>query len=549
MKTFVTFLLITISMFAQDGKYYRKSITSLGEIVFAQKPDQELKNMLYNRISQHIHLNRFDYNTLPKEFLEDFRAGLETMSDYDYNEIIVLFDRTVKDLLIKELENVKEIRANENLTEEQKVRAIVDKMKTSGITAEDILKVYNAAYLYLPVITSYSENEENGKYTFSISGFIVWLKVNTKDAKNFSIVPVNKVVVPFVGIEVTTVGEKYRIKNRELDYKQYAKLLACNTLVKNWAVDMKKIPEFSLAGEIANVDKGIFNNYLEVNIGTKEGVELDDGYDVVEVMEDEKGELQKKKIGFVRAEKIGDNKDKIGYNPTLFKPYISGNFERGQYLSERPNLGIDIGLRTKYFGLNISKDNFTFLNDDIKSAFGLDVMFSMNLAKLTGITQTFANIEASGGVFGADVDDSYEISNMYTYSLYFSLSKKFWLKRLNLELGAGYGYNVLSFKHNYKFIVDHETTYDLKAWGLKFDASFNYLVNPEFQIGVYAGYKLTTNIAEADIKDNEGNKSTYPILNSSTNFKGVAFGIHFTYTLPAFPVDPFSGISAMSIEY
>ena len=63
------------------------------------------------------------------------------------------------------------------------------------------------------------------------------------------------------------------------------------------------------------------------------------------------------------------------------------------------------------------------------------------------------------------------------------------------------------------------------------------------------GYKLTTNIAEADIKDKEGNKSTYPILNSSTNFKGVAFGIHFTYTLPAFPVDPFSGISAMSIEY
>lgn len=542
MKKLLITLIIVIAIFAQDGKYYRKSITSLGEVLFAQQPDQELKDMLYNRIKQHIEIERFDFNTLPKDVLEDFQAAVRN-TKYAPDEIIGVINQTVMPYLKMELDKVKEIRADKNLTEEQKARAIVDKMKSSGATDKDILAVYNAAYIYLPVITSYSEKEENGNYTFTISGFIIWFKVNTKDATNFSIDLVSKDIVPFIGMETAKIGEKYPIKNKSLEAKQYAKLMACNILVRNWAVDMKKIPEFSLAGEIKNVD-----SYLEVAIGKKEGVGLDDGYDVVDVFENESGEIVKKNIGFVRAEKIGDNTKEGVYDPSLFKPYISGNFERGQFLSERPNLGIDVGLRPKYFGLKISKDDLPFLSDDIKSAFGLDLLFSYNLAKITGVTQNFVNLEINGGLFGADVNNHYDVSNMFTYSAYLSFSKKFWVKRLNVELGAGYGYNVLSFKISNNF-ANLEDTYSLKAYGLKIDASLNYLVNPELQVGAYIGYKITSNIAEAEIKDKNGNKSTYAILDSKTNFSGLAIGLHFSYTVPSMPFDPFSSLSAQSIEY
>ncbi|HOP49623.1 MAG TPA: autotransporter outer membrane beta-barrel domain-containing protein [Ignavibacteriales bacterium] len=549
MKKYLFLILcLTMIIAAQEGRYYRKTITSLGGVLFASKPNDEIAAMINNRIKQHIHIERFDYLVLSNEYLKDFYSTVNK-TNFTPDEIIKALENTVLSELKLKLDEVKEIRAAANLTEEQKARAIVDKMKQSGIDEKDILAVYNASYLYLPVILSFDEKEKDNNYTFTITGFILWFKVNTKDANNFSITLVNKTPIAQMGMETAEPNNTYPIKNRSIDGKTYAKLMACNTLVRNWAVDMKKIPEFSLAGQIVNVDKQI-----EANIGTKEGVGLDDGYTVLDYFENDNGEIVKKEVGFVRANKIGDN-TKEGYNPTYFKPYIGKNFERGQYLSERPNLGIDVGFRLKWAGLNISSQDFPFLKDDVKGSFGADILFSYNLAKKTGISQFFVNLEAYAGLLAADVKNdalysNSDISNFYTYSIYLSFSKKFWMGRNNLELGAGYGYNAVSFKYSYDYLlISNEYEYDFKALGLKFDVSYNYLVNPELQIGLYAGYKLTTNITEADIKDKDGNKSTFAIHDSHTNFKGLSFGLQLNYAVPTLPIDPFSVMTAQDINY
>lgn len=546
--------IVNIAAFAQMGQYQRKSVTSIGSVLFKSAPSSEITDIIKNRFKANIEIERFDYNTLPESVIEDFLKAASA-SDLSQEAIIRAMENRLLPKLQEVLNAVREERAKGNLTEAQLATAAVDKMKGSGITAEDVLKVLNSAYIYLPVVTSVSEKKEDKKYEFTIKGYILWYQVKT-DGSNYKIELVNSKAEVKSGMDIEESDKMYPLKRRSVDGQLYAKIIAINTWAKNLAVDMKKMPDFSLGGDVKNIEGG----YIEAGIGTKEGVGLDDGYDVVEVFENADGTVKAKEIGFVRADNIGNNRQDP-YATTKFKKYISGDFERGQTLKERPNLGLDITIRPKFAGVDISKA--WGYEDDIKSSFGIDAVFSLNLAKFTNISQLFLNIEGGAAFLSGDPSKNYfvydnaelyEPQNPFIWDAYLTISKKFWINRVNFEIGAGYGYNALIVNMKYKGINpwssldgdNSDETLTAYALGAKFDLSINYLVNPDLQFGLYAGYKLTSDIVKGKFKDNDIDFSG-DLANS--NFSGLNLGIQFSYALPSFGVDLMSGLTARQIDY
>lgn len=543
---------------AEEGKYQRKSVSSLGAALIKNNlngADNNISGIIENRLQSHLQVPRFDYNKLSEGSLNNFNA-LALTTDLSPASISNALNNTVIPELQQAVSAVAEIRAKENLTEEQLASAVVEKMKQSGLTSDDISKVLNSAYMYLPVVTAYDERTDGTNLIVTIQGYVLWYKM-TVDAKGIASARLlSDSVATATGIGTGNSFEQYHLKNRTVNGADYARIAAVDAWAKNLAVEMKKLNDFKLSAEITNID-GLS---AECRIGSKEGIDLDDGFDVVEQTEDENGRVVYQTIGFYRVSQVAENTSVETANQTSrFRNYIGGGIERGAILMERPRLGIDISLRPKYFGMHVAKSDFSvpyfdywgnllgilpLINNDISSAFGADLILSGNLAKIVGISQLFLNVEGGIGYPSIDEANGFSFSSPLFYDIYVGLSKKLWFSRMNLELGAGFGYNSLSFKLEDPRYNTLGGDYKFNAYGPKFDAALNYLVNPDLSIGINAGYKITSKISEGEI-----NGQTKTFTNSDTHFSGLSFGFNVSYAISSLPIDPFSFISKGSIDY
>lgn len=73
----IAFLAFSVAVSAQERKYQRKSISSLGllNLSFASIPEE----LIENRVSHHIQLPRFDYNALSDSALAEYRARVSAL--------------------------------------------------------------------------------------------------------------------------------------------------------------------------------------------------------------------------------------------------------------------------------------------------------------------------------------------------------------------------------------------------------------------------------------------------------------------------------------
>ena len=513
---------------SQNRKYERKSVSSLGSVLYKKYPEKKMSKLVLNLLKYRIEVPRFDYNTISQDAVREFVSTVNT-TDLTPGAIAQVLDNTIIPKLEKTVTAVAEIRATQNLKEEDLARAAVDKMKGSGLTVEDVLKVINSAYMYLPVVTSFEETSKDGNISVSVKGYILWYQMVKGADGTYKAVLLSDPKSIAEGTGSGKLGESYKLKSYSVDAARYAEFIAVNTWAKNLAVTMKEIPDFRLSAEI----KDTRGNYVYAGIGTKEGIGLDDGFNVIDFYEDEKGNVQARDLGFYRVIGVANNIENLN-RLSGFNNYIGSGIERGMVLYERPRLGIDIIVRPKFFTLNMPKSDLGIFSDDVKSAFGGDAIFAKNLAKLTGISQFFVNVEVGWGIVNVKGQG---INTPLLHSYYAGLSKKLWFDRMNLDIGAGYGYNSIELK-------DASYTYALNAYGLKIDASLNYLISADVSFGFYVGYKMTSNIADCKVTSNAGVETTFIIPNSSTNFSGISFGLNLSYALPGLSFDPFAFLSS-----
>lgn len=564
------FLFVPIAISAQERKYQRKSISSLGllNLSFVNVPSA----MIENRINFHIQLPRFDYNSLSDSALSAYRERVSALGfrNATPSQITAILNETIIPQVSLALKAVAEERALGNLKEEDLAMAAANKLKGSGLTAEDILKVLNAAYLYVPVVARYNEStDEENNLTVEISGYILWFRVKTNPDGNAEAVFLKGGSVMQSGTATTSKDKNYKTRQRTLPGGEYARLSAIEAWARNLSLAMRRLPDFQVTAEILSLRGAT----PEANIGTREGVGLDDGFYAEELFENSKGELETRRIGFFRVASVGDNRKNQSATSTFY-PHITRGVERGVLLKEHPQFGLDIAIRPKFFRLRLSKettplrremlseygvDDFSFttvplafaLKEDVTEAGGIELGFHYNLAKQTGVRQLFATADFGFGIGNTSFTPAAPNGiSALILSGYAGAMKKFWLRRWNFYLGGSAGLDGLFLSVGNTNEGDLESLSFITA-SVRADFGFELMLTPDLLLSIGGNYKFgfPPFLSSLSYKDSsaEDDSQTFTIPFTArgfrdTNFNGITLNIGISYSLPSF------GISLGEIE-
>ena len=178
-----------INWYAADinQEFYSKAgvIDSTGHL-FNEKPKKpvEFGFDFFNKLTElYIEVDRFDYNHIPENLLVEFRNELNALNNKkidNYDEIIPqIIENTVVKRIVDVL-NDPEIQANRGLAlkdESDFKRFAETKAKSFGITEDELISLMNSAYIYLPYITEIVESQNLNMIRVKVSGGIIWYQV------------------------------------------------------------------------------------------------------------------------------------------------------------------------------------------------------------------------------------------------------------------------------------------------------------------------------------------------------------------------------------
>ena len=542
----LTMVLVT-SVFATQGKYTRKSVSSVESVWI--KPDAvqgvEFDNEFFEKmVDFYIEVERFDYNVLPKKMTKGFKKEVTSLTDFSPKKIGEIMEQTVVKEIVDILNDpaVKQKRGLANKDEADFETFAATKAKSLGLTTEEMKVLMNSAYIYLPFITSMvKEVDKKNNIGITIEGGILWYHVIMDKDGNTSLKQV--VAATTKGIGGAKVGENYTFRfgkeTEKVDANTQAQYDAIQAWAKNLGVKTKKIDDFKLTAQIVEADG---KNY-SFPLGHREGIFLDDGFDVVEYMEDDEGRVVAERIGFVRVSKTGDNEnDPTSY--TFAKQYLGETTDVGAVVMEHPVLGIDLNVKPFFsLGMSIPKNatilpgNITpILKDDATSAIGVEGVFSYNLAPIVGVSQLFYDISIGFGLPTSTYNEGAE-ATVSVISAYMGASKKLWFTRTNLNFGIAGGMDMLSMSGKY---ASTDFTYGLRAFGVKADAEFEYMWNADWSINFGAGYKL--GLAPSSAKYTWGSyEAEIPVSGEyeDVNLGGINLNLGVSYALGELPFNLF----------
>ena len=147
----VTSILLLSLLEAQQGRYDRKSISTLGMIWDngeLKVVDENYKNL----ISSYIEVPRFDYNILPKRIVSHFYEKSKNIHDISAIEGL-LEDAVIHEVV--QILNDPDIQMSRGLAlkDESAFQSFaVKKGKSLGLTVDEIKSLMNSAYIYMPFI-------------------------------------------------------------------------------------------------------------------------------------------------------------------------------------------------------------------------------------------------------------------------------------------------------------------------------------------------------------------------------------------------------------
>jgi hypothetical protein len=156
-------LFLVSSIVNAAEQYERKSISYLNA-VWLSTPDareisQQQVNFLLNAIKAEVEMERFDFNPLPKELITDFVDAANDKSYLSVDGIAKLMQVKLMPVIKSILEGAMDERAGELVSEKGRQTFMATKAKELGITLDEIEKVMNSAYIYLPILTKFEHKK------------------------------------------------------------------------------------------------------------------------------------------------------------------------------------------------------------------------------------------------------------------------------------------------------------------------------------------------------------------------------------------------------
>ncbi|MCS7212710.1 MAG: hypothetical protein NZ927_00570 [Candidatus Calescibacterium sp.] len=456
--------LVFLAYSQNETKYTKKSITYL-RMVF---PDSAKR--FSDGVDFLTGFNLFSY------LEKNIREAVE-MQRFDYNPVNVSGNVDLKTLskLVKQyVDEVKVDRA--------KAEAKMDwRFKDLVITAEDIKKIAESAYIYYPEIRS-----------FSVS--IAFLPRRDGEIDKFISVNI-ALVVHYWRVDFDT-GEPIKVAEISVDHGESVKVgridlvplpfpfslispsvevpetslqafLRCSEQVIYWLArkvnrETRKIPDFSLFAPVESVSFGS----AFAPLTKKDGVYLDSDFEVLEEFEYLKnGEKQKskKRVGWVRARDIADGNEKLSSSFQI----LSGSAEIGQIVSEYPLLGIGLSP----FGIYIPE----------KSAIGFSLLANISLPRAFSLN--LSEFYLFGGPEIVVPKDWVELNALVGFR------KKFYIRSVGINPEFAF-----TFTRLFTEVQQGAQTYSAYAnsIGIKPALGLEWFFSPRFSLYLISGYRLSS---------------------------------------------------------
>ena len=571
---------ITVNGVCQDnadfGRYERKSISYIPAIYIPRSEAYEMRNseikFLIKTVKEYIEMPRFDYNELPEGITDEFVRKARKRGGVTPDEMQELLNETVVPVIMDILNTQKEIRARDLVTEEQKQQFITTKAQSYGITAQQLETVLNSAYLYIPYVDWVDFDEEKGMITFTIKGGLLWYHI-VPDVENPRVEPLMK-------RETTSFGkgqddQRYPFKGELLEGDEFALYTAVDNFARNLQVATQSIPDFQLAGLVQYAEK----NSVEFDLGKREGIKVDDGFYIKEQFESKFGEVDARKVGFVRTIGVGNNK-KDATAVSIAAPITGNNFTRGMALLEHPRLPIDVSLRIRLLNFNLQRNTdsvyveLPFTSIDVLSARfpenysggipALDLEAAYHIGRHFDIPMLLFIAGATAGIVPVEAqvrsfeDEYWKWDSVYPtlFQFRFGITKKYFWRRYGLQIGGDVGLSAMSATDkiwlpviedgNWK-IEDYNISLSNRTVGASVFTGFEYFITPDFTTGITAGFQGYPESAawSFDIANDSYDITSYGEDRPTYSINGGFMSIYIQYRPPSLPFDPLNMIRAM----
>ena len=515
-------LLVSVSLLiGQQGKYVRKSVSSLESVWF--KPGSvaglEFDSKTFDKfIDFYVEIDRFDYNVLPGNLIQDFRREANSIDSVNADAISEVLERTVTSKIVDILNDpdVMQKRGTALKDESAFQSFAATKAKSLGLTTDELKTLMNSAYIYLPYIHSAKKETEDQYLSITIYGGILWWQLKVDGSGNASVEKV---------LEAKTSGlssidpnaknpftdeplyKEFKFGNEKWSTtpEQYAQNDAMLAFCKNLGVKTKEIDAFKLSAQIVEASGRKYGFPL----GFAEGVHLDDGFHIVEFEEDAEGNEVAVRKGFARVSKTGDNKEDRN-NYTYAKQLMGRKVSEGTVVMEHPRLGMQARLNMGMTMGSLIKPEHTTLDpaypllpygievieEDATSQLTGNLLFSYNLAPIIGVSQTFLDIDVGFGIPLINPDDLNTDATAVPFVLspYMGVTKKFGGKMyFSGTFGGGVDMLNLAGVYSYSYFgttVDYDFVISIMSPGVKLGGELGMMLTPDLLLVASANYKV-----------------------------------------------------------
>ena len=499
---------LNLLMAQEPEKYQRKSITFVDALLFTQdlKLNPADRQYLLNAIQTGIRIARFDYNPLPENLQSTFRQKLTAAGHFSENELESQINTHLVPEIVRVLDLNKEIRAQNLITETQRNSFITLKAKELGITADQLERVMNSSFLFIPVINSYSEktDKDKGEVSVKMTGSLLWYHVISDDQPR-----VEKIARVYTESNSSAAtDDHYTIDGQRVDGREYAFRMAAHTLAINFEIKTRELDMFKLTAPIVEVER----RRIKFPLGRAEGIKLDEPFFVGEWIERDDGKVRFQKSGFVRISTVANNQKSPGQLSQAIA-IKKGDWAHGMMIVEHPRLGIDIAFKPRLFDIkvesgfmmNTQKGFVVYFDDYTGKTIGLDLDFQWNIASLINKRQTFlvfggtaSAIPVKSQIFDFAIwDKDWRLidlipTNNWFAGLYYGYAgylKKYYLGPFAIQGEALLGAQIISISkvRGSDYYNGEKVTISNNSVGVRLNTGLEYAVNIDWNIGIFAG--------------------------------------------------------------
>lgn len=357
------------------GRFTRRSLTFVPLLwrldESTQNMDRSLTPQLIASIREALVLPRFDLNSIPAaledRFLEQANEALAQTASPNVDVVAKVMDQTLVAEIRKVVESDVRNRASGLMTEAQRNSFIVDKAKEMGYTEKEVNTVMNSAYVILPVVSNYQEIRLNESARASIDVGLIIFRI-VIDGDQVKAIPLASKMQSAIGFG----------SSRQALAGARSQMIA--VAAENLRRYLRAMPEFKINARIQSQ----FWTRLHMDLGQKDGVQVDDKYWVVEQRELPDGSIKNSRIGWAIVQSVGDDKQKTKLR------LLGGRSSEGLALEENPKLPIE--LQFEFWKPTAQWDEITDFGDaKWEQSLGLRFDSRYNLARSSTIPQFFAS--------------------------------------------------------------------------------------------------------------------------------------------------------------